>query len=426
MTSQVQSSTLLRSGNLSVTNLILALGCALVLMARPVEAQTFSVLHTFTGGSDGGIPYSGLTFDSPGLLYGTTSIGGNAAACPNGCGVAFQLKQRNSQWTLNPLYQFNNLDGATPLAGVTDVNGVLYGTTFKGGSAGDGTVYELRPTPTACKTVICYWNETVLHSFSGRPDDGANPTYGNVTLDHAGNIYGTTQIGGPVDCGTVWKLAPSGGGWTESILYGFNGGVNDGCAPLSGVIFDAAGNLYGNTDGGGGPVGIGTIYQLVPHNGTWTENILISFQSGGPGRPSGTLIVDSSGNLYGTTFNDVYELSPVNGGWTFSVVYNFSCEIQAGVTLGPDGNLYGACERGPGNGGSIFKLPPDCNQTCTPIDLHDFQFSDGSGPMGPVVFDASGNLFGTTYNGGYTGSPCGTTGCGVIWEIAGAADTPRH
>jgi uncharacterized repeat protein (TIGR03803 family) len=397
----------------------------ILLCTTAAQAQTFSVLHTFTGGADGGIPYSGLTFDSTGLLYGTTSIGGNMAACPNGCGVVFQLKQRNSQWTLTPLYQFSNVDGATPLAGVADANGVLYGTTFKGGSAGDGTVYELRPQPTVCKTILCYWNETVLHSFTGRPD-GANPVYGNVILDHAGNIYGTTSIGGPIGCGTVWKLAPAGGGWTESILYGFNGGVNDGCDPQSGVIFDTAGNLYGNTWSGGGPLGIGTVYQLVPQSGSWLENILISFQAGGPGRPQGTLTMDSFGNLYGTSLNVVYELSPVNGGWTFSEIYDFSCEIETGVTLGPDGNLYGACMRGPGNGGSIFKLPPSCNGTCTPVDLHDFSFTDGSGPLGPVVFDASGNLYGTTYNGGYTGSPCGTTGCGVIWEIAGAADSLQH
>lgn len=287
----------------------------------------------------------------------------------------------------------------------------------------------MRPQPTPCKTVICHWNETVLHSFTGGPDDGAQPAYGNVTVDHAGNVYGTTSIGGPADCGTAWKLAPSGGGWTESILYGFNAGANDGCEPESGVILDTAGNLFGNTWGGGGLVGIGTVYQLVPQSGSWLENILISFQSGGPGRPYGTLIMDASGNLYGTAITGgVYELSPANGGWTFSLVYDFSsCLIQAGVTLGPDGDLYGACEQGgAGNTyGWVFKMPPNCNQTCTPTNLHNFNFTDGANPFGPVVFDASGNLYGTTAHGGYTGSPCGTGGCGTAWEIAGAADTPR-
>jgi uncharacterized repeat protein (TIGR03803 family) len=252
--------------------------------------------------------------------------------------------------------------------------------------------------------------------------------YGNVTLDHAGSIYGTTERGGTFDLGTVWKLTPSGGGWTESILYSFSGGQhNDGDSPMSGVIFDAAGNLYGTTWDGGGPVGIGTAYQLVPQSGTWVENILFRFPNGGPGRPASTLIMDSTGNLFGTTFNDVFELSPVNGGWTFSVVYDFNCEMSAGVTLGPDGNLYGVCEHGPNTyDGSVFKLPPDCNQICTPVNLHDFNFTDGAYPYGPVVFDASGNLYGTTANGAYTGSPCGTNGCGVIWEIAGVADTPRQ
>jgi uncharacterized repeat protein (TIGR03803 family) len=408
--------------------LILAMIGVLALMATPVQAQTFTVLHTFTGNADGGIPYSGLTFDSPGILVGTTSIGGNAAACPDGCGIAYQLRLRNSSWILTPLYQFNNVDGATPLAGVTDVNGVLYGTTFKGGSAGKGTVYRLRPQPTPCKSAICYWNETVLHSFTGRPDDGTQPVYGNVTLDRAGNIYGTTENGGTYDFGTVWKLAPSGGGWTESILYNFAGGQNnDGDAPESGVIFDAAGNLYGNTSDGGGPVGIGTVYQLVPQDGTWRENILATSPNG-PGRPEGTLIMDSAGDLYGTDLNDVYKVSLVNGSWIYSIVYDFSCEIHAGVTMGTDGNLYGVCEHGAGNKypGWVFKLPPDCNQTCTPVDLHDFVFSDGTVPYGPVVFDESGNLYGTTTNGGYTGSPCGTAGCGTAWEIAGVVETIRQ
>jgi hypothetical protein len=156
---------------------------------------------------------------------------------------------------------------------------------------------------------------------------------------------------------------------------------------------------------------------------------LVSFQSGGPGRPYGTLIMDSAGNLYGTGLGTVFKLSPVNGGWNFSLVYSFSsCEINAGVTQGPDGNLYGVCEQGgAGNRyGWVFELPPTCNQSCTPIDLHDFAFSDGANPFGPVVFDGEGNLYGTTAHGGYTGSPCGTGGCGVIWEIAGVADIPRR
>lgn len=191
------------------------------------------------------------------------------------------------------------------------------------------------------------------------------------------------------------------------------------------MIFDSAGNLYGNT-WGNFTQGNGSIYELSPHNGRWIETILYTFPSG-EGRPFGALIMDSSGNLYGTSLNEVYELSPVNGGWTFSVVYNFfSCEINAGVTLGPDGDLYGVCQRGPGNDGSVFKMPANCNQTCTPSDLHDFSFSDGSQPFGPVVFDANGNLYGTTYYGAYTGFPCGFSGCGVIWEIAGATEAPRH
>ena len=421
MANSAQSSSLALCGRLR-THLILTFACAVIIMVQPAQAQTFSVLHTFMGGADGGNPNAGVTVDSPGLLYGTTYNWGSSA-CANGCGVAFELRDRNSHWILNPLYEFNGSDGAHPTAGIAEFNGIPYGTTNAGGSAGDGTVYQLRPKPTPCKTAICYWNESLLHSFTGRPD-GANPGFGNVTFDGAGNMYGTTSYGGAFNCGSVWELAPSGGGWTERVLYSFLGG-NDGCAPESGVVFDSAGNLYGNTWADGSGL-VGTVYELSPRNGSWVETILYNFPDGA-GRPFGTLIMGGSGNLYGTTVSSVYELSPLNGGWNYSVVYNFnSCDLYAGVTLGPDGNLYGVCSGAVNGGGSVFEMPPNCNQSCTPNYLHNFNFSDGAGQMGPVVFDASGNLYGTAFYGGYTGFPCGAYGCGTIWEIAGAADTPRH
>lgn len=423
MANQAQSFELVLPRNLSAAKLILMFTCALLLMPRPAVSQTFSVLHTFTGGVDGGNPAAGLTYDSSGLFYGTTFNWGSSLACTNGCGVAFELRARNSQWIVSPLYEFNGTNGAKPLAGIAEFNGIPYGTTSAGGSGTDGTVYELRPQPTPCRTSRCYWNQTLLHSFTGVPD-GANPAYGNVVFDSAGNVYGTASNGGAFGCGTVWKLARSGAGWTDSVLYSFRNG-NDGCDPQSGVIFDAAGNLYGTTwDAGSG--GVGTVFELSPQNGGWVKTILYNFPNG-DGRPFGTPIMDPSGNLYGTTFGSVYELSPVNGGWNFSIVYAFNfCELNAGVTLGPDGDLYGVCKGQGVQSGSVFELPPNCNGTCRPNYLHSFSFTDGSLPTGPVVFDANGNLYGTTFYGGYTGAPCGAYGCGVIWEIAGAADVPRH
>ena len=387
--------------------------------ARPSQAQTFSVLHYFTDGNDGGNSMAGVTVGGAGTLYGTTSEARGQS------GVAFKLTEKGSGWILNPLHDFTGgSDGVSPESGlVIGPNGGLYGTTDMGGF-GVGTIYELRPPANACKTAICYWNETILHAFTGNQSDGGFPEYGNVIFDQAGNMYGTGSAFGPADCGVVWKLVPSGGGWTESVLYFFTGG-NDGCSPASGVVFDPAGNLYGTTSGGlfGGTQ---TIYQLAPSNGGWTENTLVALNSTTGTHSFGTLISDAAGNFYGTAFDDgpsgggtVFELSPSNGGWRFSLVYGFSsCNPWAGVTLGPDGNLYGVCDNGGANAeGWLFEMPRTCNQTCTPADLHDFNSSQGSHPLGPVVFDASGDLYGTTFEGGIGDCIGGMSGCGSVWEL---------
>lgn len=403
----------------------LAMLCALtVICPCPARAQTYSVLHNFTGGSDGGNPTAGVTVAGTGILYGT-----EPGTTETNLGAVFKLTQRGSDWTLDPLHEFTGPpDGSSPLAGVViGPNGVLYGTTYDGGSLGShgfghGTVFELQPTATACKTAICYWNETILYTFDNTHNmgDGAYPEYGSVTFDQAGNIYGTTSSNGADSCGVVWELSPSSGGWTESVLYQFTDG-EDGCNPVSGVIFDSAGNLYGVVPSGG--VGAGVLFQLMPSNGGWVEHSLVEFNGTTGIRPYGTLIKDQSGNFYGTARDNgpngggtVFELSPSNGGWNFSLVYAFtSCSPMAGVTLGADGNLYGVCAGSlPNNDGWVFEMPRNCNQACTPNDLHDFDFFHGALPWGAVAFDADGNIYGTTRAGG-TGN-C-TDGCGVVWEI---------
>jgi len=402
--------------HLPFSMLALAMLCALTVIAiQPAQAQTFSVLHYFAGGSDGGNPTAGVTIAGPGLLYGTTPGGGS-----QGWGTVFKLAQRGSGWTLSPLYEFTGgSDGGEPLAGITvGPNGALYGTTYAGRNGDRGTIFEAQPPAAACKTAICYWNETVLHSFM--VSDGEYPYYGNVTFDQAGNMYGTTFAGGASDCGVVWELAPSGGGWTESVLYNFTDGM-DGCNPVSGVIFDSAGNLYGVTPSAG--AGAGALFQLTPSDSGWVEHSLVEFNGTTGIHPYGTLIKDESGNLYGTARDNgphgggtVFELSPSNGGWTFALIYAFSsCTPYAGVTLGPEGNLYGVCQVGGAHkDGWVFEMPPNCNGSCTATDLHDFNGSEGSYPFGPVAFDASGNLYGTTPAGGI--GDCGY-GCGVAWEI---------
>ena len=264
-------------------------------------ANNFKILHSFSASGDGALPMGPLSLDQAGNLYGTAQQGGS------GNGTVFRLRQVQSNWVLNPLYSFSgNNDGADPVSGVTiSPNGILYGTAYWQGSDGLGTVFSLKPPPQAPRSALEGWSETVLHSFAGG-NDGVYP-YSNLVFDPAGNLYGTTLTGGNGD-GVVFQLTPNGaGGWTEKILYSFGGG-NDGANPYAGVVFDQLGNLYGTTWVGGNGFcsgfrpNCGTVFQLTPSAGGWTENVIYNFQNGSDGAdPAGGLIVDASGNLYGTT-----------------------------------------------------------------------------------------------------------------------------
>jgi uncharacterized repeat protein (TIGR03803 family) len=214
---------------------MLAMVFALMLVSLQAAAgQPFSVIHDFTGAGGYG-PYSGVTLDAAGNLYGTTSLSST------GLGTVFELKRSNSSWLLNTLVNFVGGNGAIPYIGVIfGPVGALFGTTNSGGSKGYGNVYSLRPPNTVCKTALCPWTETVLYEFAGG-SDGAGPGLGNLVFDPAGNIYGTTIGGGASGLGTVYQLTPANGGWTESVLYTFAGG-SDGAAPWNAVLFDAAGN----------------------------------------------------------------------------------------------------------------------------------------------------------------------------------------
>lgn len=278
-----------------------------------------NLLHSFTGSGDGDIPNTSLIFDTLGNLYGT-ALHGARAGCDNneshgGCGTVFEMTPNSDgTWTFNAIYSFKGgRDGGGPDHGalVFDAAGNLYGTTVKYGilnCAWDcGTVFELTPTSSGG------WTEKVLLRFRG--SNGLRPE-GTLVFDGAGSLYGTTSQGGRHGQGNVFKLTPaSGGKWSQQIIHDFTGG-KDGGASNGGVVFDAAGNLYGTTSGGGAH-GYGTAFKLIPQsNGKWTEQVLHQFLGFGA-NPGGVVVFDAVGNIYGTASNDstggpglVYEIIP--------------------------------------------------------------------------------------------------------------------
>ena len=404
-----------------------------ILAAPPAHAQTYKVLYNFTGGADGANPMAALTMDSAGNLYGTTEGGGV------GYGSVFQLRRSGSAFVYRGLYSFKGGDdGDSPVARVTfGPNGSLYGTTLKGGGNNppfnSGIVFNLQPPPAFCKAVSCPWLETVLLRFNEA--NGVNP-YGDVTFDHAGNLYGTTYSGGQHNEGEVYELTPSNGSWTFNFVYSFNG--TDGRQPVGGVTFDSAGNLYGTTRFG---LGNGSVFQLTPSGQSWTLHTLYAFSGYSDGGwPEEGVIIDAAGNIFGTTpwlpYTDnpgtVYELTPSDEGWTYSLLYGFPTGYQgagyvSALVMDKDGNLYGTTsqeglvsENCPGGCGTVFKLTPS-NGGWIYTDLHDFagRISDGAAPYAGVVLDSQGNIYGTTSIGG-TGTGCydgELVGCGVVWEI---------
>ena len=393
-----------------------------VVASQAAQAQTFNVLHTFTGGNDGGNPSAGVTMKA-GNLYGTTFAGGVLTCnAPHGCGTVYQLKHIGSGWTFNTLYSFSGSDGAIPTAPVVfGPDGALYSTAEFGGS-GNGNVFKLRPPPSACKTALCPWSENVLYTFQGGTD-GSQPI--GLVFDQAGNIYGTTSSGGAYGGGTAYELTSSGSGWTESLLHNFGVTDLDGFTPYRSVmIFDQAGNLYGTTYFGGAH-NAGSVFQLTPSGSGWIETVIYSFQNGSDGSlPYSGLIIDQSGNLYGATTDGgtggggtVFELSPSGGGWTFSVLYSLtgpsgcSCGPAWALVMDAAGNLYDTTQ---GDGayklGNVFKLT-NTGGSWTYTSLYDFTGgNDGWFPISGVTLDTSGNLYGTTYYGG-------TDNSGVLWEI---------
>ncbi len=313
-----------------------------------------TVLHNFTGGTDGAAPYGVLIIDKGGNLYGTTTGGG-----VSGAGTVFEVTGN----TETVLYSFaGGKDGAAPEAGlVQDAAGNLYGTTSQGGSSGNGTVFELAVP----KTEGGQWTKSLLYSF-GKGTDGSVPI-GGVSFDTSGNLYGTTSTGGAYGYGTIFQLVP-GAPWTENILHNFQNG-DDGSVPYAGLISDHAGNFYGDATQGGANGG-GTVFELTPANGNWTFSVLYSVPGWGISGSFRNVVLDSSGNLYGTTHCDgdysagtVYELSPSGGAWTYTLLYTFTGDsdglYSVSNLVSSQNNLYGTTLYGGANGnGVVYEVTP--------------------------------------------------------------------
>jgi uncharacterized repeat protein (TIGR03803 family) len=336
------------------------------------------------------------------------------------------------------LHNFNDngKDALAPYAGlIIDTAGNLYGATPYGGTYNVGTVFELSPQTGG------NWTEKVLHSFGGR-NDGAS-LYATPVLDAAGNLYGPTYYGGSgcntYGCGTVYELTPQANGkWTERVLHDFNSNNGDGFWPFGGLIFDPAGNLYGTTVQGGAHRcigGCGTVFELSKAGEKWTEEIVHDFHENGTGGlyPSDALIIDSAGNLYGAAGGGkgggvVFELVPTTGGgWTEHVLHSFSQYGKTGdgpghIIFDAAGNIYGTTRGGGTYGaGTVFELTPAVGGGWTEKVLHNFgNGNDGVHAYGGVIFDATGNLYGTTYNGG--NSTACTNGCGIVYELVHGVD----
>ncbi len=384
------------------------------LVPGALAQSKFKTLYKFSG-ADGANPESRLTFDQAGNLYGTTENGGAVR------GTVFELTpNQDGSWAESRLYSFDWSDGVVPYADVIfDAAGNLYSTTFWGGansSCNCGTVFELTPATNST------WTETVLHNFEN--DNGNSPAAG-LTWDAAGNLYGMTEVSRvSAGNGLVFKLTPNqDGSWTETILYRFKDGRDGAFPDLGNLIFDAAGNLYGTTAGGGKGscnwqyrTGCGTIFELTPNaDGTSTEHILHRFSGGYDGAAAeGALIFDASGNLYGTTlsgdahgYGDVFELTPnADGSWKEKVLHQFTggrdgANSYSGVIFDAAGNLYGTTSAGGAHGyGNVFKLTPNADGSWKETVLHTFHDTPGAYPYGGLIFDGAGNLYGTTRGDG--------------------------
>jgi len=392
----------LLGATLSATLSMVLFGTTMTVAQSADTPYTFRVAYNFCslpGCADGATPYAGLLGDSEGVGFGTT-VGGGSAIC--NCGTILKITQKGQE---SVLYSFKGgSQGSNPNAGlIFDPQGNLYGTTLSGGNricmdgGRCGVVFRLTPGG----------KYNVVHAFLGIPD-GALP-YAGLVRDSAGNLYGTTSAGGIAcpnnqeGCGTVFKIDTAG---NESVLYSFQGGA-DGFAPKAGLVIDSQGNLYGTTFGGGTDFP-GTVFKVTPSG---QEIVLYTFKNGADGNgPLGALLMDAQGNLYGTSSGTgggdsngtVFKLSP---GGEETIVREFQgypdgAQPAAGVIMDAEGNFYGTTSGGGAfHAGTVFKISKNGFETV----LYSFYGgSDGGNPVAPLVLGPNGNLYGTASTHGFS------------------------
>jgi len=423
------------------SRILLAAAAAMLIGLAPMgtaSAYTQKTLHSFCANNncvDGDDPLAGLLMDASGNLYGTTETGGKYDK-----GAVFKLvpNANKTKYTEHVLHSFcaqaGCAGGSYPSYGslITDVDGNIYGTAGGGGKFGGGVVFKLKPLANG-------WGYGVIHSFCHNTNctDGSEPDYGlayagqaaGAFWDETSPLFGTTTVGGANNMGAVYKLAPTGSGWSFQVIHSYSSGFHGGD-----LLVDSSGNLFGTTLLGGANSG-GTIYRLTA--GTWGETTLHNFcaeaNCADGWEPSGRLLMDAAGNLFGTTGGGgagahctadhgcgvVFERT-ANG--KFKVLYDFcsrsNCrdglDPSAGVIMDASGNLLGTSyEGGTGSGGTAFSLSRSNNWAETV--LYNFcsalNCADGAGPVAPLIMDASGNLFGTGATGGANGD------YGTVFEL---------
>jgi uncharacterized repeat protein (TIGR03803 family) len=399
------------------------------------STNTFTIGGTLSGlaggqqvtlNDNGGDPLTvtangAFTFATPVAYNGSYSVTvstqplGQSCAVTGGSGASVSSNVSSVQVAcgsrLSTLYNFGGFspgDGQTPQGAlISDSSGNVYGTTVSGGAFGLGTVFELSPSGAG-------YTERVLYSFGSTGADGTNPAAGLI-MDASGNLYGTTVNGGVGNFGTVFELSPNGsGGYTESILFNFNG--VSGASPEGSLIRDASGNLYGTTYSGGFS-NVGTVFKLSPPSGgsTWTVTLLYDFSGPDGSNPYAGLVMDASGNLFGTTssggtngFGTVYELTSTGGGaYSEQLLFNFTgagdgANPTGGLLLDASGNLFGMNGAGGSGSGAVFELTPAGGVYNFRV-LYTFTGAPDAAIPGSgvgLIMDAGGNLYGTTYDGG--------------------------
>jgi hypothetical protein len=418
----------------------------LLIFCVQASAQSESVIYSFTGGSeDGAVPANGLTFHN-GSIFGVTNMGGGY----DEDGILFQLSpDGNGGWDEEAIHVFEGgNDGATPSPVIFDARGNLYGEAGNFGEYGCGLVFEFSPSGSG-------WGKMkVLYNFTCGSDGGLPE--GGLTLDAAGNLYGTTGKGGDVNlcqsqpwnvgCGVIFELTPGANGtWTESVLFTFTG-EEDGYAPEGGLILDSTGNLYGTTEyyGYNNPDGgLGLVFELSPQElstqpqSEWKYSVLHRFPGGTGGQLPFSNLVLSDGNIYGTTWQGglmsacnglgcgiAYELSSATK--RFNILHAFTGAADGGNLFSPltllNGRLFGTTQIGgdlslcQGTGGSqgdgcgvVYELSASGFRVVYTFENSDN--NDGDGPDGRMASDPEDHLYGETRIGG-------TDGLGTIFEIA--------